>query len=89
MPCKALIAKGLITEAEFKTQLSTERANYLAVLSGCTERCGRFSAGFNYRVLKNLRILYGDLSFGSRYNVSSSQAVPVISVTETVTKRRS
>jgi hypothetical protein len=29
---KLMIAKGVITEAEFKAQLSTERANYLAVL---------------------------------------------------------
>ena len=29
---KLLIAKGIITDDEFKTQLSTERANYLAVL---------------------------------------------------------
>ena len=29
---KLLIAKGVITEAEFNAQLSTERANYLAVL---------------------------------------------------------
>ena len=29
---KLLIAKGIITDAEFKGQLSTERANYLAVL---------------------------------------------------------
>jgi hypothetical protein len=27
-----MIAKGLITVAEFKAQLTTERANYLAVL---------------------------------------------------------
>jgi len=27
-----MIAKGLITDAEFKAQLTTERANYLAVL---------------------------------------------------------
>jgi hypothetical protein len=29
---KLLIQKGVITDAEFKAQLSTERANYLAVL---------------------------------------------------------
>jgi hypothetical protein len=29
---KLLIAKGVITDAEFKLQLSTERANYLAVM---------------------------------------------------------
>jgi hypothetical protein len=29
---KLLIAKGIITNDEFKTQLSAERANYLAVL---------------------------------------------------------
>jgi len=29
---KLMIAKGVITDAEFKAQLSTERANYLAVL---------------------------------------------------------
>ena len=29
---KLLIAKGISTDDEFKTQLSTERANYLAVL---------------------------------------------------------
>ena len=29
---KLLIAKGVITDAAFKAQLSTERANYLAVL---------------------------------------------------------
>ena len=29
---KLLIAKGIITDEEFKTQLGTERANYLAVL---------------------------------------------------------
>jgi len=29
---KLLIEKGVIKEAEFKNQLSTERANYLAVL---------------------------------------------------------
>jgi hypothetical protein len=29
---KLLIAKGVITDAEFKTQLGLERANYLAVL---------------------------------------------------------
>lgn len=28
---KLMIAKGVITDAEFKAQLSTERANYLAV----------------------------------------------------------
>ena len=30
---KLMIAKGVITDAEFKAQLSTERANYLAVLN--------------------------------------------------------
>ena len=29
---KLMIAKGVITDVEFKAQLSTERANYLAVL---------------------------------------------------------
>ena len=29
---KLMIAKGIITDEEFKTQLSAERANYLAVL---------------------------------------------------------
>ena len=29
---KLLIAKGVIADTEFKSQLSTERANYLAVL---------------------------------------------------------
>jgi len=29
---KLLIAKGIIRDEEFKTQLSAERANYLAVL---------------------------------------------------------
>jgi hypothetical protein len=29
---KLMIAKGVITDAEFKTQLGAERANYLAVL---------------------------------------------------------
>ena len=29
---KLLIDKGVFTDAEFKAQLSTERANYLAVL---------------------------------------------------------
>jgi hypothetical protein len=29
---KLLIQKGIITDAEFKAQLSTERTNYLAVL---------------------------------------------------------
>ena len=29
---KLLVAKGIITENEFKAQLSAERANYLAVL---------------------------------------------------------
>ena len=29
---KLLIAKGIITDEEFKTQLSAERANYLAML---------------------------------------------------------
>ena len=29
---KLLIAKGVFTDEEFKTQLSAERANYLAVL---------------------------------------------------------
>jgi len=29
---KLMIAKGVITEDEFKAQLTTERANYLAVL---------------------------------------------------------
>jgi hypothetical protein len=29
---KLLIQKGVITDEEFKAQLSTERANYLAVL---------------------------------------------------------
>ena len=29
---KLMIAKGIITDAEFKAQLSTERANYLDVL---------------------------------------------------------
>jgi hypothetical protein len=29
---KLLIAKGVITEAEFNAQLAAERANYLAVL---------------------------------------------------------
>jgi hypothetical protein len=28
---KLMIAKGLITDAEFKAQLMTERANYLAM----------------------------------------------------------
>ena len=29
---KLMIAKGIITDAEFKTQLEAERANYIAVL---------------------------------------------------------
>jgi hypothetical protein len=29
---KLLIAKGIITDEEFKSQLSAERANYVAVL---------------------------------------------------------
>ena len=29
---KLMIAKGVITDEEFKAQLSTERTNYLAVL---------------------------------------------------------
>ena len=29
---KLMIAKGVITDEEFKTQLSAEQANYLAVL---------------------------------------------------------
>jgi hypothetical protein len=29
---KLMIAKGIITDEEFKAQLSTERANYLSVL---------------------------------------------------------
>ena len=29
---KLLIAKGIITDKEFKAQLGTERANYLAML---------------------------------------------------------
>jgi hypothetical protein len=29
---KLLIAKGVFTDEEFKAQLSTERANYIAVL---------------------------------------------------------
>ena len=29
---KLMIAKGVITDAEFKANLSTERANYMAVL---------------------------------------------------------
>jgi hypothetical protein len=29
---KLMLAKGVITDEEFKTQLGTERANYLAVL---------------------------------------------------------
>jgi len=29
---KLLIAKGVFTDEEFKAQLSTERANYLAVM---------------------------------------------------------
>ena len=33
---KLLIAKGIITEEEFKGQLSAERANYLAVLKRMT-----------------------------------------------------
>ena len=32
---KLMIAKGLITDEEFKAQLSAERANYLAVLQPC------------------------------------------------------
>jgi hypothetical protein len=31
---KLLIAKGVITDEEFKAQLSAKRANYLAVLKG-------------------------------------------------------
>jgi len=31
---KLLIAKGVISDDEFKAQLSAERANYLAVLKG-------------------------------------------------------
>jgi hypothetical protein len=30
---KLMIAKGLITDAEFKAQLGAERANYLAMLN--------------------------------------------------------
>ena len=30
---KLMIAKGLITDAEFKAQLATEEANYIAVLN--------------------------------------------------------
>ena len=40
--------------------------------------CGRFSAGFDYRGLKSLWGLYGEVSFAARYNVAPSQAVPVI-----------
>jgi hypothetical protein len=32
---KLLIAKGIITDEEFKKQLGAERANYLAVLGNC------------------------------------------------------
>ena len=31
---KLLIAKGIITDEEFKAQLTAERANYIAVLKG-------------------------------------------------------
>ena len=31
---KLLIAKGVISDEEFKAQLGAERANYLAVLNG-------------------------------------------------------
>jgi len=31
-PAKLMISKGIITEAEFKAQLSAQRANYMAVL---------------------------------------------------------
>jgi hypothetical protein len=31
---KLMIAKGVITDEEFKTQLTAERANYRAVLKG-------------------------------------------------------
>lgn len=31
---KLLIVRGIITDDEFKVQLSAERANYLAVLKG-------------------------------------------------------
>jgi hypothetical protein len=32
-PAKLLIAKGVISDEEFKAQLGAERANYLAVLN--------------------------------------------------------
>jgi putative SOS response-associated peptidase YedK len=41
--------------------------------------CGRFGATFNYRNLKILWNLHGDLlDFGPRYNIAPSQDVPVI-----------
>ena len=35
---KLMIAKGIITDEEFKGQLGRERANYLAVLKRLTEK---------------------------------------------------
>jgi len=35
---KLMIAKGLITDEEFKTQFGAERPNYLAVLKRLTEK---------------------------------------------------
>jgi putative SOS response-associated peptidase YedK len=41
--------------------------------------CGRFGASFQYRDIKIVWNLYGDfLGFFPRYNIASSQDVPVI-----------
>ena len=51
---KLLIAKGIITDKEFKAQLGTERANYLAMLKRCTEMRRRRSKSPSRRKLSGI-----------------------------------
>src|SRR2546426_2510305 len=75
---KLMIAKGVITDAEFKNQLGTERGELSrrAKAAALTTMCGRFGASCQYG---DIKVLQGDFpGFYPRYNIAPSQDVPVI-----------
>ncbi len=75
---KLMIAKGVITDAEFKNQLGTERGELSrrAKAAALTTMCGRFGASCQYG---DIKVLQGDFpGFHPRYNIAPSQDVPVI-----------
>ena len=76
---KLMIAKGLITDAEFKGSVG-HRAGELSrsTKADALIMCGRFTATFSFRDIKVRWNLRGDLSFEPRDNIAPSQSVPVI-----------